>query len=224
MPMTLYPTRDYERDMAAAALRRALGDADTASALHPWDKAPFLAACDAYAAAGSARCACLGTKGATSAAMPAAERAFDRDLRLLVAALLDEKGRTQPRLLAELLDGKLPSQVIAGTCAEKVRRAGLLLERLPGHPELRGDPRRVSALAISTAALEAAVIADREADLALQTALSAYREARLAFDKAYRRLVVMAQLLQNELFVLRHFPRFRRKKPATAANREARAE
>lgn len=152
-------------------------------------------------------CTLSAAKDARAIAVRAGED-FDRDFRLFTGSVRDPMGLTQPRLVAELLGGVLPSALLQRSLDERAWRTRGLLIQLPIRSDLRSDPACVETLHTSTLALSAAVVADGAAAGAALNAVRALKECTAAFDRGYSRFLQVAQVVVMNWETAMGLPRF----------------
>ena len=217
MSLTFYPKNNSERDQALYSVTSAVAQADADPTLVMLDGALFSDARATYVAARQDWEEATARRRYAEVAAATADTTFDQDLRTFTLSVRDATGRPQPRVVSELLGGMLPSKLSRRGLAEEVRRATILLNRLPERLDLSYDAASSDALRASTDALATAVRAYNDACNAQTAAGHSLTEARTSFDRSYRKLLAAARGALPEVTVLSTFPRFNRSAPGDAA-------
>lgn len=220
MSLTFRPESHAERQTVVRALTEYLAQPSAEDAVRTWDGLGFADARARYTAAVGTYAERLGAWRVASAAAEGADAAFDQEVRLLVASTLDTHGRPQPRVLAGMLGGTLPGDLVHLGYAEELRRSAGLLAELPTRTDLQVDPARVEALGARRSALEAAATALDAAYRARVEAGRALEDAVDTFDRSYGKLVralVLTLGQDRAAAVLPRFPRAAGSEPTPAA-------
>lgn len=208
MSMTFRPTTHAERDQVVAAVQTLLSDTSADPMLLTLCTAVLVPTMTAYVAARAALPEKYAAARAASDAADAADADFDRDLRLLSASVRDSHGRNQPRLLADMIGGLLPSALTRLSYREEINKGNTLLTNLKGRADLGVNPDRISAFETSLTALQFAVLADEVASRDSTRAGAEQREAGVAFDLAYSRLLRALRGYLGESAMAAILPRF----------------
>ena len=148
----------------------------------------FRAAADAWAAALIAHREASALAALASAEADTAGAAVDDAARLWAGSLQDEHGRSLVSRLPALTGGLAISELCRLPYGEEASRLADLLLKLPGHPELTGDPSRLAALSAATEALRPLAVEDEGATRTRHARGRELDEASLAFDAAYVKL------------------------------------
>ena len=208
MSTSTRPRSHAEREQILRAMSAYLGtvDADaTVIALH----ARFFA--EPSSAYSAARASWLSAHGAWQSASAAAEEqdvSFDNALRRLMLSLRESSGKADHELIASLLGGVTPTELMGMRYAEEVTRARALLVRLESRPDLSPSAERLATMQSATDALEAAASTLEAAVRAKRVAGEAMESANLEFDTAWGKLVRALRAVLDETTAEPLIPRF----------------
>lgn len=221
MALSSRPEVHAERDQIVAALTAYMALATADPALVALEAAIFASARVAYVAARADYQEKTAAARRASAAADEADAEFDRKVRRLVASVVDEDGRANPRLFADMMGGLLPSELTSLPYRTEVQKAGDLLRQLRVRTDLDIDAARLDALEAALTALDAATTEDEEAGRAARAAGSALATARDEFDRAYGKLVRAWLAVVGETATFAVLPRFVRREASAAADEPA---
>jgi hypothetical protein len=148
----------------------------------------FRASAEAWAAALVAHREAAALASLASAEADSADVAFDDAARRWAGSLRDERGRSLVSRLTALTGGLAISDLCRLPYGDQANRMSDLLLKLPGHPELNGDPGHLAALSAATAALQPLAVQDEVATRARHARGRELDLASVQFDAAYVRL------------------------------------
>ena len=208
MSMTFRPSTHAERDQVVAALQAWMATPGADSTLVALTTTLCLPALEAYVAARQAWPEKFAEARVASAAADAADEAFDRDLRLLSASIRDAAGRSQPRVLADMMGGTLASELTRLPYRKEITKGSALVTTLKARADLGVDPALLSGLEASVDALRLAANEDELASRASALAGATQRATAAAFDLAYGRLVRAFKAYAGESSAAAILPRF----------------
>lgn len=210
MSLSTRPRSHAERDQIVAAITTYVGQADADPTLVAAEAELFSATRAAYQEARAAYQAAAGAADDASEAADEADAAFDRAFRRFVNDVRDDAGRAVPRVIADMMGGLLPGQLIIRPYREEVQRTRDLLARVGARAGLDLDAGLLAELTAATDALEAATNASEATTRAAHGAGGALTERVAEFDSLYGKLVRKWAALGDEETTGSLLPRFLR--------------
>lgn len=189
MATSFIPGTHAEREQVATMLERALGRADVDPLVRDLDGRLFAGARAEWKRAWTAHREAEAALRVAREVGDAADREMDRAVRLFVGSVRDTDGRLQPRVVAEMLGGMLPGELVTVAAAEALKRTEQLLAQLPSRPGLVHDAALAEGLRATRAALAEAAAAEDDAEIRVLGTGGQLTRATMDFDRGYGRLV-----------------------------------